>query len=601
MKAVFCYKKKDLRTTLPRYTLEVMAKETEIIKQKLELVEFLRSYLTLLPAGKSFKGLCPFHGEKTPSFIVSPERQMWHCFGCGAGGDIFKFVMLYDHLEFPEALKFLAERAGVQIQSLNPAQQREFGILYDLHEVAELFYAEALSKNREAQEYLKSRGLNLETVEEFKLGFAEGGEALTLHLIKRGYDIQDIVRAGLAQKNTRGLYRDKFHERIMFPIANQVGKTVAFTGRILPGVAERMQAQGMTMEPPKYLNSPETLIFNKSRILYGFDKSKQAIFETKTALLVEGQMDLLMAWQSGAKNVVAVSGTGLTPNHLERLRRFADTVIVSFDNDVAGLKALERALDYFHNFDFHVKVIRLGKYKDPADACLDDPGFLKKAIKWAKPAMEHILDVYFTPGVYKKHDIPAQKRVLRHLLQKVKPLRSAVEQNIWLQEISKRSGIRENALLEELSSLEMPRETQTGEEEMVFDPASRSKEGTQGELIARRLLALALTRNGFLDTLKTNSAFLPPVYREMLANPDSEAASFLELESSYEFGGLDDTKLEREFHDLLGRLETGALRERRILIQEQLKEAQSAHDDKKVAELLSEFSELMKKIDTLSK
>ncbi len=577
-----------------------MAKETDIIKQKLEIVEFLRGYLTLLPAGKNFKALCPFHGEKTPSFIVSPDRQMWHCFGCGAGGDIFKFIMLYEHLEFPEALKFLAERAGIQIQSLNPAQQREFGVLYDITDTAKRMYKEALPKNREAQEYLKSRGLHLDTVEEFELGYAEGGEWLTLRLLKEGYDIETIVRAGLAQKNTRGLYRDKFQERIMFPIANQVGKTVAFTGRILPSALERMQAQGMTMEPPKYLNSPDSLIFNKSKILYGFDKSKQAIHETKSVLIVEGQMDMLLAWQSGVKNVVAVSGTALTPNHLERLRRFADTVVVSFDNDEAGLKALERALDYFHSFDFHVKVIGLGSHKDPADACLADPEFLKKAIEWAKPAMQYILDVYFTPSSYKKHDIPAQKRVLRHLLQKVQPLRSAVEQNIWLQEIAKRSGIREHALLEELASLEVSRST-GGEEETVSNPVPHSKEGTQGELIARRLLALALTRKGFLDTLKVNSTLLPSAYREMLEHPDSEAIGFLELESSYEFGGLDEAKLEKEFHDLFGRLESGVLRERKIILQEQLKEAQSAHDDKRVAELLSEFSEVMKKIDTLSK
>ena len=577
-----------------------MTKETEIIKQKLELVEFLRGYLTLLPAGKNFKALCPFHGEKTPSFIVSPDRQMWHCFGCGVGGDIFKFIMLYEHLEFPEALKFLAERAGIQIQSLNPAQQREFGVLYDITDAAKRIYKEALPKNREAREYLKSRGLQLDTVEEFELGYAEGGESLTLRLLKEGYDIETIVRAGLAQKNSRGLYRDKFQERIMFPIANQVGKTVAFTGRILPSALERMLSQGMTMEPPKYLNSPDSLIFNKSKILYGFDKSKQTIHETKSVLLVEGQMDMLMAWQSGVKNTVAVSGTALTPNHLERLRRFADTVIVSFDNDVAGLKALERALDYFHSFDFHVKVIGLGSHKDPADACLADPEFLKKAMEWAKPAMQYVLDVYFTPSIYKKHDIPAQKRVLRHLLQKVQSLKSAVEQNIWIQEISKRSGIREQALLEELASLETPR-TSEGEEEVIFDSASRPKEQTQGELVARRLLALALTRENFLDILKTNSVLLPSAYQEMLEHPDSEAVGFLELESSYEFGGLDEVKLEKEFHDLLGRLESGVLRERKMTLQEQLKKAQAAHDDGKVAELLREFSELAKKIDTLSK
>ncbi len=576
-----------------------MAKETEIIKQKLDLAEFLRGYLTLFPAGKNLKALCPFHGEKTPSFIVSPDRQMWHCFGCGAGGDIFKFVMLYDHLEFPEALKFLAEKAGVPIHAMSPAQQREFGVLYDLQDAAKAIYTQALPKNREAQEYLRSRGLTEETVREFELGYAEGGETLTIQLLKQGFDVQDIVRAGLAQKNVRGLYRDKFQERIVFPIANQVGKTVAFTGRILPGTVERIKAQGMTMEPPKYLNSPDTLIFNKSKILYGLDKSKQAIAETNTVLLVEGQMDFLMAWQSGVKNVVAVSGTALTPNHLERLRRFADTIIVSFDNDVAGLKALERALDYFHDFDFHVKAITLGTHKDPADACLADPEFLKRAMAKAKPAMQYVLDIYFTPTIYKTEDIPTQKRVLRHLLEKVRPIRSAVEQNIWLQEIAKKSGISERALTEELGALGASEEEERGSGTPI--PTSSREPHAPGELIARRIFALALTKAQFLDILKTNSALLPPEFQKLLTEPDEERMGFLELESSYEFQKMDDAAREKEFNDLLKRLERAVLQDRQATLKIKLKKAQEAHNDKEVAELLKEFSELMKKFDMLSR
>ena len=206
-----------------------MAKEVDLIKEKLPVLDFIRGYVQLTPAGRSFKGLCPFHQEKTPSFIVSPDRQRWHCFGCAEGGDIITFVMKYENLEFPEALRFLAEKAGVQLRSLNPQHEREFGVLYDLNEEAKNFYAEALHKNIPAHEYIKSRGLNEETIKEFEIGFSPGGETLTLHLIKRGFDVNDAVRAGLIYKNSRGMYGDRFEGRIMFPIYNHVGKVVAFT------------------------------------------------------------------------------------------------------------------------------------------------------------------------------------------------------------------------------------------------------------------------------------------------------------------------------------------------------------------------------------
>ncbi|MEK7077438.1 MAG: DNA primase, partial [Patescibacteria group bacterium] len=290
-----------------------MAKDIDLIKERIDLVDLLRSYITLHPAGKNFKALCPFHQEKTPSFIASPERKRWHCFGCGEDGDIVTFVMKYENLEFPEALRVLAEKAGIELQSVNPALQKEYGLLYGLHDDATAFYKEALLKNENARAYLESRGLTEETIADFNLGFAPGGDSLTLHLIKKGYDVLDIARAGLAYKTARGLYRDRFNQRIMFPIANHLGKVVAFTGRIMPEA--EASADPNSIDAAKYVNSPETPIFNKSKIFYGLNASKGAIAKSRTATLVEGQMDFLMMWQTGVKNAVAVSGTGLTPHH----------------------------------------------------------------------------------------------------------------------------------------------------------------------------------------------------------------------------------------------------------------------------------------------
>ncbi len=569
-----------------------MAKEVDLIKEKLNLVDFLRSYVTLLPAGKNLKALCPFHSEKTASFMVSPERGVWHCFGCGLGGDIIKFAMLYEHLEFPEALRFLGERAGIPIQTLSPAQQREFGILYDLQNVAKDFYKEALQKNPGALQYLKARGLSDETIDEFDLGYAAGGETLVLHLLHEGFDVSDVVRAGLAQKNVRGLYRDKFSGRVIFPIANQVGKTVGFTGRLLP---DDPSVKNATVELPKYLNSPETPIFNKSRVLYGLGKTKQAIAEARSVLIVEGQMDFLMAWQTGVKNIVAVSGTGLTPQHLERLRSLADTVLVSFDNDEAGLRALERSLANFHNFDFHVKVIDLGEFKDPADAVLADPVFFKQAVEWARPAMKHIFGVYFSPKVWKEGDIPLQKRILRHLLGEVGTLKSAVEQNIWIKEMAKLSGISENALNEEMAEL----------------GGSSAGGGVEGETaaapdldrlgaVAKRLVALALTNAEFLAKLMEHQALLPENYVAILADPQAEGSAFLELQGAYEFGDLDEDKKRKEFGDLIRRLQSFGLKKELAGVKKALKSPEARENEAETEKLLNRFSDITKKMNDLN-
>ena len=271
---------------------------SEQIKEKLDIVEFIKGYLELRPAGRNFKALCPFHGEKTPSFIISPDRQIWHCFGCGEGGDVFKFLMRHENLEFHEALTILAEKAGIELKGISSADARQFGVLYDINNAAAAFFEDHLAASPETLSYLQGRGLNKETISEFGLGLVPaGGDGLVVNLINRGFNINDIVRAGLAIKTERGQYRDRFQRRIMFPIHNHFGKIVGFSGRILPSFEKE--------EVAKYLNTSETPIFNKSRILYGFWQSKKFIRELETAFLVEGQMDFLLSWQDGVKSVVA--------------------------------------------------------------------------------------------------------------------------------------------------------------------------------------------------------------------------------------------------------------------------------------------------------
>lgn len=563
-----------------------MNRETDLIKERLDLVDFLRSYLRLMPAGKNFKALCPFHEEKTPSFIVSPERKLWHCFGCGAGGDLIGFVMRYENLEFPEALRFLGERAGIPIGGAAFTADKEHATLYEINEAAKIFFRGELLKNKRVLDYLKERGLKNETIEEFELGFAPatgpgGGDTLTLHLIKAGYDVLDIVKAGLAHKNVKGLYQDRFHGRIIFPILTPIGKTVAFTGRLL--------APGPNSEAPKYLNSPETPIFIKSKILYGLNKSKSEIAKLRTVFLVEGQMDFLACWQSGVKNVVAVSGTGLTASHLERLRRLSDTVVLSFDNDEAGVRALERSLDTLSAFDFHVKAIDLGNFKDPAEAAVANPKFLEETLQGAVPAFSRLFNYYFQPAL----DIASRKRLTRQMLLKLKKLKSRVEEDLWLKELSRVSGISETALIGEFQNLPTENTPVAAAETTPNVSLARI------DLIASRLFTLAFADENLFANLNSLREWLPLRFQRFLENPRDAETALLELQSSYEFGERSVPELEHEFGELLKQLQIESLKEQMEELRQELRQVEAKGDEPALTAVMVRFNLLAQKINEL--
>lgn len=569
-----------------------MAGEVEQIKNKIDIVDFLKEYIDLRPAGKNLKALCPFHSEKTPSFVVSPERKMWRCFGsCGEGGDVFKFLMKHESLEFHEALKVLAERAGIPLQRLNPLQQKEFGVLYDINEAAKDFFKEELKKNEVVLKYLNERGLSDETIQEFDLGFARGGETLVLALLKEGYDIADIVRAGLAQKNVYNLYRDKFNNRVVFPIFNSLGKAVAFTGRILPGYERD--------DTPKYLNSPETPVFSKSKILYGFHRSKSEIAKSRMVFVVEGQMDFLMAWQSGVRQAVAVSGTGLTNHHLERLRRVADTAVMSFDNDDAGLKAMERGLEIFSDFDFHVRVIDLGDHKDPADACKADPKLLLRAIDEAGPAFQRLFEINFKKT--KEGDFLGRKRLTHHFLEMIKKLQSAIEQQTWMRELARFSGVGEVFLWREFESLPTKQVT-TIQEQVV--PKFRSivpEKAERIDLIIRRLLAIAFLDQSYLERLVGVREMIPVSYHQILEGAGGDAALDYGMRASYEFDDTDKKSLEGEFSELLRYLHIENLKRKQADLSRVVREAQVKGDDDVFNKAMHEFYAIAKQLESIKK
>ncbi len=564
-----------------------MSSPVEQIKEKLEVAEFLKGYLELRPAGKNFKALCPFHGEKSPSFMVSPDRGTWHCFGCNLGGDVFSFIMRYENLEFSEALKVLAEKAGIELQRINPAEYKLFGLLYDLNDIAKNFFIKELANSPVAQKYLKDRGLTEDTIKEFEIGFAPNSpEALNLHFLNSNYRPDDVLRAGLAFKTEKGTQLDRFRGRIMFPIKNNVGKTVGFTGRVLP--------EFDTGQMGKYVNSPETPIFVKSKILYGFDKSKEFIRSTKSAFLVEGQMDLIMSWQSGVRNVVASSGTALTPDHLRILKRLTDTLILSFDTDDAGFAAGERAIDLAEAMDFNIKVVVFNNYKDAAEAAQADPGNLAKAISEAIPATKFYFKKYLVfPDSFSSGN-REHLRNLRVVLAKIKNLASPVEQSFWMNELSAHVNVPEKTLLQESEKLAHPTESPRADSGDKTEISLPARNFSRRDVVSQRLLS-AIFQTGDFAQIGECVSFLNPDYQSILEilkrgeknSPDPNLDSlinFILLRSG--------ESAPNELVDLKKNLFSEYIKEERQRIAEKIKRADTLKDEIALAEAMAELGEL---------
>ena len=359
------------------------------IKERLTIVDVVSSYVELSPAGKHMKAKCPFHNEKTPSFTLSPDRGMYYCYGCSAGGDIFTFVQEMEGVDFKGALVILAEKAGVELKREDPKKRTERDRQYDVLETATKYFQDYLTKKTEASAYLKDRGVTPETIGKWRIGYAPGPPDHGWRELKNALEAQkftsaELLKAGLAKGADSGKEPyDLFRDRIMFPIFDAAGKVVAYSGRILT----------RDSEAPKYVNSPETELFSKSDILYGYDKAKQGIRTMDFSLIVEGQFDVVMAHQAGYSNTVAVSGTALTEHHVMLLQRLSNRVVLALDSDRAGIAAVKRAADVMLARGMDVKVAHMPDGADPADMIQKDPTEFKHAIGKATHVIEFLLDV----------------------------------------------------------------------------------------------------------------------------------------------------------------------------------------------------------------
>ena len=403
-------------TREPARRARLSMRQSDEVRAAADIVKIVGDYVKLQKRGVNFVGLCPFHQEKTPSFAVHPTKQIFHCFGCGVGGDVFKFVMLIEHLTFPEALERVAEKVGVRLREranreTYDAQTQERALLFKIHEVAAKFFGSQLggtAEGRAARGYLADRGLSDEAVGRFRLGYAPvGGQALTRHLRELGFEPAILEKSGLVLRNQEeDRYFDRFRRRVIFPITNESGKVVAFGGRALGE------------DQPKYLNSPETPIYSKSRVLYHLDQAASAIRQSDQVVLVEGYMDCIAVASAGVGRVVASCGTSLTESQIRLLGRYARRVVVNYDPDSAGVAATERSLTGLLEEGFEVTVLAL-------PAGLDPDSFIRKhgAADYEKrlAAAPSYLD-YLTERAAAQHDlarpegrVAAANAVLPHL------------------------------------------------------------------------------------------------------------------------------------------------------------------------------------------
>ncbi len=424
-------------------SLTIMSSSVDQIKSKIDIVSLLSSYIKLEKAGTNFKGRCPFHNEKTPSFFVSPDRGNYYCFGCQAKGDIFTFVQEFEGLDFIGALKVLADRAGVVLERFDKGERTEHEKLGSVLEQAVFFYEKKLSETKEALEYLHGRGLTDETIKGFRIGFAPlAWRDLFEYLSARDVSKDDMLKVGLIKrKEGSDSYYDTFRGRIMFPINDSSGRPVGFSGRILVDDGKS----------PKYLNSPETTLFNKSEILFGLDKAKKDIRLKDYSILVEGQMDLVMLHQVGISNTVASSGTALTENHLVKLRRLSNRVIMAFDGDSAGFAASNRSSQIALSLGMELKVAQMPKGKDPADLAKDNVEALRDSLKSGK----HIIDFYTDTLLL--HNMERRElgvEVEKHVLPYVARLPSSIEKSHFIKNIAQKTFIKEDALWEDLKKIE---------------------------------------------------------------------------------------------------------------------------------------------------
>ncbi|MBI4414638.1 MAG: DNA primase [Candidatus Kerfeldbacteria bacterium] len=460
---------------------------TEEIKQRIDIVELIQGYIHLTPAGANWKARCPFHNEKTASFMVSRDKGIWHCFGCGKGGDAFTFVQEIEGMEFPEALELLATKAGVEVRREDPTARSKRQRALDINALSMRVYHKILlnhEKAKTARDYLERRGVTADALDTFQLGYApESWEGVSNYLKSKGFADEEIFLAGLTVRRDRGVgYYDRFRHRIMFPVHDHLGRVVGFGGR---AIDEDQQ--------PKYVNTPQTFLYNKSAVLYGLHRAKTSIKEHRCAVVVEGYMDVIASHQAGVTNVVASSGTAFTHDQLALLKRFTTTLVLAFDTDMAGEAASMRSIQLAWEQEFTVKVVILPSGKDPDELVRRDPKAWKKTVDGAVPFMEYLF--HRAERRFNLSEVEDKKAMARMLLPVIGMVSDPIEQTHYLQRLGGALKVSEEVLRSRL-----PKTGVTATLKHV--PSSpRSAPKSREQRVAEQLLAIASQHQEHLEYL----------------------------------------------------------------------------------------------------
>ena len=596
----------------------LMSDHVEQVKSRLNIVEVISGYLTLQRAGVNWKARCPFHNEKTPSFFVSPERQSWHCFGCNKGGDMFSFVQEIDGIEFPEALRSLASRAGVQLPEWRPEKSGERDrrqALLATTELASKFFEKQLWHGKLGQaalKYLRERNITDDTIRAWRIGWAPNDwRAMTDFLKKAGIPQADIVGAGIAiEKNGRAY--DRFRSRIIFPIADANSQVIGFSGRAFGAeIATAMPAGRQGDEPAaKYVNTPQTAIYDKGKTLFGLDKARIAIRQAKRAVLVEGNVDAILSWQAGIQNTIAVSGTALTQDHLKILSRYANDIDMCFDTDSAGQVATRRsiAMALSEGFNVHVIAIDDPKAKDPADYVSAHGSKWAKLVSESKPAMEY----FYSKAVAEFNPASAEskKKSLAMLAPFIKRIESRVERSHWVSALA--SLVRTDAKL-------VQADLATIEDEFAGMTNATTKQAQSPQQVSphdlldslnMEILSLVVRNPSCVPQVVAIKELLDPRIASIIANPSeiqnpSDENKLLVNAAAIRAGELwGDAKPEeinQAIETIISRFSARDIIAQRDQIHREIQQAELSKDPEKVKTLLATFQKYHAELQKLQK
>ncbi len=559
--------------------------DVEKIKERLSIEEVVGTYVKLEKAGKNMKARCPFHNEKTPSFTVSPDRASYYCFGCGAKGDIFTFVQEFEGMDFRASLKFLADRAGIQLTDASSKIKNSDDKLRRILELSVKFFQAQLAKKNDAVKYLLDRGLTSATIKEWQIGFApEGWQNLMNFLKENRFTDSELEKVGLIKKGDKGKYYDRFRSRIMFPIFDSSGRPVGFSGRIFNGKEDEA----------KYLNSPETIFFDKSRILYGFDRAKSVIRKSDFSILVEGQMDLIMCHQAGYKNAVASSGTALTREQLEKLFRISERLVIAYDSDGAGFRASEKAWQMALSLGMDVKIAPIPDGYDPADVIKEDKNKWKEIVKNSRHIIEIVIEHIARDA---KDERDTGRKVSSHLIPYLASISSHIDQAHFVKMISEKLNIESDSIRAEITKYINSHGTGTVGSTIVSK--SSIKENNDIMKIARQLIGIAFWQEQEKDKVidsqeiysKTREV-LGDEYQKVFENISSQREALIfEIESMYARSKKNET-VTHEVAELLKNLKSKHLLHRKEALKDELKRAESIKDDAKIEEVLRKIHDI---------